>query len=120
MRFIKFADQAIEPVRKELDADIIEGAPEQMVWSHFVGNDARFKSGIWDSTAGVFRGPMSDQIEYCHILEGEARIETPDGQSRTVHAGDSFVMDNGLQPIWHVDNYIRKAYVICSVNPFDN
>lgn len=117
MKFTYFPDQTIEPVKKEFDADIIEGSPEQHVWSHFVGNGDRFKSGMWDSTAGVFRGPMTDQIEYCHILEGEARIDTPDGQSRTVRAGDSFVMDNGLQPVWHVDKYVRKYYVICAVDP---
>lgn len=116
MKFVKFSDQTIEPVKKELTDDIIEGSPEQTVWSHFLGNDSKFKSGMWDSTAGVFRGPMNNQIEYCHILEGEARIETPDGVSRIVRSGDSFVMDNGLQPIWHVEKYVRKYYVICDVD----
>ena len=115
MQFVNFAEQNVEPFEKEFAQDIIDGAPVQKVWSHFVGNDGQFKSGMWDSTAGVFRGPMNDQIEFCHILEGEARIETADGQSRTVKAGDAFVMDNGLQPVWHVENYIRKHYVICSV-----
>lgn len=115
MQFINFSDQEIAPVDKEFAEDIIEGTPKQKVWSHFVGNNGRFKSGMWDSTAGVFHGPMDDQIEFCHILEGEARIETADGVSRTVKAGDAFVMDNGLQPIWHVQHYVRKHYVIVSV-----
>lgn len=114
MKFINFTQQVVEPFNKEFAEDIIDGSPEQKVWSHFVGNDGNFKSGMWDSTAGVFRGPMNNQIEFCHILEGEARIETPDGQSRTVRAGDAFVMDNGLQPVWHVEKYVRKYYVICS------
>lgn len=115
MQFVSFAEQAIEPFDKEFSEDIIEGDPKQKVWSHFVGADGTFKSGMWDSTAGVFRGLMNDQIEFCHILEGEARIETADGASRTVKAGDAFVMDNGLQPVWHVETYIRKHYVIVSV-----
>jgi len=114
MKFIHFSEQTIEPVNKEFAEDIIEGEPKQKVWSHFVSADESFKSGMWDSTAGVFRGPMNDQIEFCHILEGEARIETADGQSRIVKAGDAFVMDNGLQPIWHVEKYVRKHYVIAS------
>lgn len=114
MKFINFVQQVVEPFNKEFAEDIIEGSPEQKVWSHFVGNDGNFKSGMWDSTAGVFRGPMNDQIEFCHILEGEARIDTPDGQSRTVRAGDTFVMDKGLQPVWYVEKYVRKYYVICS------
>jgi len=105
MQFINFSDQQIEPFDKAFDDDIIDGSPKQKVWSHFV------------STAGVFRGPMNDQIEFCHILEGEARIETADGASRVVRAGDAFVMDNGLQPVWHVENYVRKHYVIVAVPP---
>lgn len=115
MQFVNFADLNTEPFDKEFAADIIAGDPKQKVWSHFVGADGTFKSGMWDSTAGVFRGPMNDQIEFCHILEGEARIETADGTSRTVKAGDAFVMDNGLHPVWHVETYIRKYYVIVSV-----
>lgn len=114
MKFVSFSDQTIEPFKKEFAQDIISGTPEQNVWNYFVGANGAFKSGMWDSSAGVFRGPMNDQIEFCHILEGEARIETPDGSSRTVRAGDAFVMDNGLQPVWHVETYVRKYYVILS------
>jgi len=117
MQFVNFSEVSLEPVIKDIADDIIDGSPVHSVWSHFVGNDGQFKSGMWDSTAGVFVGPMNGQIEFCHILEGEARIETPDGQSRTVRAGDAFVMDNGLQPVWHVEKYVRKYYVICSVPP---
>lgn len=117
MKFTNFSEQKVDPIKKEFDKkNVIEGAPEQHVWNHFVGANDRFKSGMWDCSAGVFVGPMNNQIEYCHILEGEARIETPDGESRIVRAGDSFVMDNGLQPVWHVEKYVRKYYVICSVD----
>lgn len=117
MKFVNFSEQNIESTEKAFDQNnIIEGAPKQHVWNHFVGANDRFKSGMWDCSAGVFLGPMNDQIEYCHILEGEARIETPDGKSRTVRAGDSFVMDNGLHPIWHVEKYVKKYYVIAVVD----
>ncbi len=116
MRFIKFADQTTDPIKRDVaDEDIIEGSPDQHVWSHFVGANETFKSGMWDCAAGVFRGPMNNQIEFCHIVEGEATIEIPGGETYTVKAGDSFVMDNGLQPVWHVGKYVRKHYVICSV-----
>ena len=116
MQFINFAEQDITPFDKEVKDDIIEGTPKQKVWSHFVSSDGAFKSGMWDSTAGVFCGPMNDQIEFCHILEGEARIETADGESRVVKAGDVFVMDNGLQPVWHVEKYVRKHYVVAGAS----
>ncbi|WP_298839422.1 cupin domain-containing protein [uncultured Roseobacter sp.] len=115
MQFVKFAEQDIEPFKKEFAEDIVEGTPEQNVWNYFTGADGTVKSGMWDSTAGVFRGPMNNQIEFCQILEGDARIETADGASHTVKAGDAFIMDNGLQPVWHVGKYIRKYYVIVSV-----
>jgi hypothetical protein len=115
MRFVNFAEQVIQPVDKEFARDILSGRPKQRVWSHFVGAGGRFKAGMWESTAGQFVGPMTNQIEFCHILEGEAQIETSDGQSRTVRAGDAFVMDNGLTPVWHVETYVRKHYVILSL-----
>ena len=116
MRFVKFSDQTIEPVEKNIDDLIVSGNPKHMLWSHFLGANDTFKSGMWDSTAGVFHGPMNDQIEFCHILEGEASIEIPGAETFTVRAGDSFVMDNGLQPIWHVKEYVRKHYVICAIS----
>ena len=54
---------------------------------------------------------MKDQIEFCHIVEGRAKIVLGDGSDFTVKADDSFAMDNGLQPVWHVDN-IKKSFVI--------
>lgn len=108
MQFINFAEQDIPPIDKKFDDDIVDGNPKQKVWSHFVSANGAFKSGMWDSRAGVFRGPMNDQIEFCHILEGEARIEIADGKSRTVKAGDAFVMDSRLHPVWHVETYVRK------------
>lgn len=116
MKFTNFADQSAEAVQKDFpEENVIAGAPKQTVWNHFVGAGETVKSGMWDCTAGVFKGPMNDQIEFCHILEGEARIETADGGVFNVKAGDAFVMDNGLQPIWHVETYIRKHYVIVAV-----
>lgn len=55
---------------------------------------------------------MNDQIEFCHIIEGAATITIDDGTVRSVKAGDSFVMDNGLQPVWHVENAVKKSFVI--------
>lgn len=113
----KFADGTPPAVRQDTSANAISGNPEHTVWIHFKGADDAVRAGVWESTAGVFHGPQNDQIEYCHILEGEATIRTADGQEFTVRAGDGFVMDNGLQPIWTVDKYIKKQWVIVSVNP---
>ncbi|WP_298292875.1 cupin domain-containing protein [uncultured Litoreibacter sp.] len=113
----KFADGTPPAIRQETSANTISGSPEHTVWVHFKGANDAFRAGVWESTAGVFRGPQNDQIEYCYILEGEANIRTSDDQVFTVKAGDGFVMDNGLQPIWTVDKYIKKQWVIVSVDP---
>lgn len=110
----KFADCTTEAVQKDVGDLVVSGSPKHTGWPHFVGNAGAFRSGMWESTAGVFEGPMNDQIEFCHIIEGEARIVTGDKEV-TVRAGDGFVMDNGLQPVWHVENYVKKHFVIVAV-----
>lgn len=110
--FTHFSTKEVSPVQKDISEFIISGKPVHTSWLHFTGDNERFLSGEWQSTAGVFRGPMNDQIEFCHILEGGARIVLGDDSEIVVKAGDSFVMDNGLQPVWHVDEIVRKSFVI--------
>ncbi len=114
--FIKFSDSTVKPVQNDTTKVTVSGDPRHTAWVHFQGNDGAFRSGVWESTAGVFNGPMNDQIEFCHILEGKATIVVGD-ESFDVKAGDSFVMDNGLQPVWHVEEYVRKSFVIAVVPP---
>ena len=110
----KFENCSTEAVQKDISDLIVSGNPVHTSWPHFVGNNKTVCSGVWQSTAGVFRGPMNDQIEFCHIIEGEARIVTEDNEGFIVKAGDGFVMDNGLQPVWYVDNFVKKHFVIIS------
>jgi len=114
-QLIKFADQSPEAILQDTSGVTISGTPEHTVWVHFKGAEDKFRAGVWESTAGVFRGPQNDQIEYCFILEGGATIEMQDGQKFDVAAGDGFVMDNGLQPVWTVHDRVKKQWVILSV-----
>ncbi len=111
----KFSDQSPEAVSQDTSGVAISGAPEHTVWVHFKGADDQVRAGVWESTAGVFHGPQNGQIEYCHILEGSATIRLQDGTEFEVCAGDGFVMDNGLQPVWTVKDRVRKQWVIVSV-----
>ena len=115
----KFSDGNPPAVRQDNSSAVISGAPEHTVWVHFNGADNGVRAGVWESTAGVFHGPQNDQIEYCHILEGSATIRTQDGQEFHVKAGDGFVMDNGLQPVWTVEDRVKKQWVIVSVPAAD-
>ncbi|MGB0440107.1 MAG: cupin domain-containing protein [Paracoccaceae bacterium] len=110
----KFADQSPEAIHQDTSGVTVSGAPDHTVWVHFKSADETVRAGVWESTAGVFHGPQNNQIEYCYILEGGATIHTQDGQAFDVKAGDGFVMDNGLQPVWTVPNRVKKQWVIIS------
>jgi uncharacterized cupin superfamily protein len=114
MKFTKFADKDVPRVKKDITADIVSGAPEQHAYLKFSGHGDTIKSGIWESTAGVFTAVMQDQIEFCHILEGGAVIKTDVGTFE-VTEGDAFVMESGLKTEWTVETYVKKHFVICAV-----
>ncbi len=50
--------------------------------------------------------------EFCHILSGVSVIEEDGGETRTVSAGDSFVIKPGFKGTWEVLETTRKEYVI--------
>ena len=67
--------------------------------------------GIWQSTPGKWR-IQYDEWEFCHILSGKSVITDSDGNSRTVGAGDSFVLQPGFKGTWEVIETTAKEYVI--------
>ncbi|WP_390911874.1 cupin domain-containing protein [Pseudosulfitobacter sp. SM2401] len=115
MKFTLFRDQSPARVEKEIADSIVSGTPQQHAQLMFSGQQDSIKSGVWESTAGVFTAVMQDQIEFCHILEGSATIRTDEGETFTVKAGDGFVMESGLSTEWTVDDFIKKHFVICAV-----
>lgn len=115
MKFTLFRDQEVPRVEKNIADDIVSGAPKQHSQLMFSGHADTVKSGIWESTAGVFTAVMQDQIEFCHILEGSATIRTEHGETFEIKAGDAFVMESGLSMEWTVDTYIKKHFVITAV-----
>ena len=52
---------------------------------------------------------MNDQIEFCRIEEGGAKIVLGNGSDFTVKAGDGFVMHNGLQPVLACGRHRQEA-----------
>ena len=112
MKFTKFSDTNPPRVEKDLTGTIVSGAPVQHSQLMYAGHGDAIKSGIWESTAGVFTATMTDLVEFCHILEGAASIKTSDGNIYDVKAGDAFVMEAGLETEWTVETYIKKHFVI--------
>jgi uncharacterized cupin superfamily protein len=115
MTFTLFRDQSPARVEKDIADSILSGTPQQHAQLMYSGQRDTIKSGIWESTAGVFTATMQDQVEFCHILEGGATIRTDKGDTFTVAAGDAFVMENGLVTEWTVSEYVKKHFVICAV-----
>ncbi|MDR7031852.1 cupin domain-containing protein [Mesorhizobium sp. BE184] len=105
-----------------IDTDGIEpeeGAPAP---ERVLAGDPRFRTwnaeerdclyaGIWEATPGKWRIEY-DEWEFCHILSGISIIAEDGGESRTVRAGDSFVLRPGFKGSWEVLETTRKEYVI--------
>ncbi len=115
MKLTLFKDQDVPRVQKDISADIVEGQPVQHAELKFSGHNEKVKSGIRESTAGVFTADYSGIVEFCHILEGEASIKTEDGTVFTVSAGDGFVLDSGLKTVWTVKSFVKKHFMICQL-----
>lgn len=119
-RFILFGAPEIPRTEKDDSANLISGKAEQGVWLYSDDQQSGSKFGIWECNAGRFRAAMDGITEFCHILEGEAEITNlADRSTRIVRAGDSFVMEAGLQTEWHVPIYVKKCFAISAVNKND-
>jgi uncharacterized cupin superfamily protein len=116
MKLTLFKDQTPARVEKDFSDSILAGSPKQHAQLMYSGHNGTIKSGVWESTAGVFRADYEGIFEFCHVLEGSAVIKTSGGDVYSVEAGDGFTLDAGLQTEWTVDSYIRKHFVICQTS----
>lgn len=115
-RFILFGAPETARTVKDDSANLISGKADQGVWLYSDDVRTGAKFGIWECNAGRFRAKMDGYTEFCHILEGEAEITNlADRSRRNVRAGDSFVMEAGLEMEWYVPIYIRKCFAISAL-----
>ena len=115
MLLIDFKNHDVPRVQNDIGDSVVAGNPEHHAEVKFNGHDGKVRSGIWESTAGVFSADYNGIVEFCHILEGSARIKTEDGTEIEVSAGDGFVLDAGLKAEWSVDTFVKKHFMICQV-----
>lgn len=95
-KFIKFNDPAVPHVNKVVDpTSVIDGDPAQKSWLFADIASTGTRSGMWDCQAG------SAEI-----------TNLDDDTTKTVQAGDAFVMEPGLRTKWVVKDYIKKHFVI--------
>lgn len=109
-RFLTISTDAGEP---ELGAPasgrLIAGNPQFRTWN--VEEADGLYAGVWESTPGKWRIEY-DEWEFCHILSGVSVIAEDGGASRTVKAGDSFILRPGFNGSWEVLETTRKEYVV--------
>lgn len=93
------------PIESE---SIIAGAPVATAVTLTESKDKRYRSGIWECSAGTFHWFfVLDEI--VHILEGEVFIEY--GERRLhLQAGDVAYFPIGAATIWRVPNRVRKFF----------
>ncbi len=116
MQIVDFKLKDVPRNKNNIDDNIVSGNPEQHAQLKYNRNNGEVRSGIWESTAGVFTADYTGIVEFCHILEGEAKIKTGDGEVFHVSAGDGFILDEGLKTEWTVDTFVKKHFMICNVN----
>src|SRR5690554_4864344 len=90
---------------------VVKGNPTNRSWNLYSSADGKFFSGIWESEPGAWRIHYTEH-EFCHIIEGVSRLTSDEGTSRTVKAGDAFVIPAGFTGVWEVVERTRKHYAI--------
>ena len=77
--------------------------------------DGLLTAGLWDCTSGTFTW-IFRRDEIVHILEGEVRVH--DGPTRHVLVpGCVAFFPCGLETIWEVPTYVKKAFVLRAAPP---
>lgn len=77
----------------------------------FTSGDEAFTTGFWEREPDTwsFERPYD---EIALILAGVADIETEDGQTLRIEAGDVLVTPKGSMGTWHIRETIVKFYAI--------
>lgn len=73
--------------------------------------DGRSEAGIWEATPGEFPSTRVGFAEVCQVLAGRVTIDSTDGASTELVAGDLFVTPEGWSGTWRVHETLRKAWV---------
>jgi uncharacterized cupin superfamily protein len=89
---------------------ILHGSPDQKIDNRFSSACGRFNAGIWQGEIGTWEVYFTE-YEYCEILAGVSTIVDCEGVTRTVRAGDRFVIPAGFKGTWEVVQSCRKIYV---------
>lgn len=96
---------------------IVEGNPVARAGLHSPSIDGNASTHIWECTAGTFWWTF-DGEETVFILEGQVRVTTPNGETRTLKPGDIAYFAEDTKALWDIDDYVKKvAFCRAPTNP---
>ena len=109
---VDFAQNTVAPERYRPDAHkILSGSPEQTVFNHYGSPCGQMNAGVWEGAVGQWTVNYTEH-EYCEIVQGVSVLRDNQGNSKTLRAGDRFVIPAGFQGTWEVLEACRKIYVV--------
>ena len=89
----------------------VHGRPMQRTWNHYVSDDGKFFSGIWEGEPGCWRVSYTEH-EFCRILSGRSILRSAGGEETELGAGVDFVIPAGFEGEWEVIETTKKIYAI--------
>ena len=111
LQYVPIDTTAVEPEQgSPAEERLISGEPRFTTWNLDEAPGGIY-AGVWEATPGKWRIEY-DEWEFCHILTGVSVISEDGGETRTVTAGDSFILKPGFKGSWEVLETTRKEYVI--------
>lgn len=109
--FVDIDAELVDPEHGQPAKDrLISGEPKFRTWN-LEEQPGGLYAGVWEATPGKWRIEY-DEWEFCHILSGVSVISEDGGETRTISAGESFVLRPGFKGTWEVLETTRKEYVI--------
>jgi uncharacterized cupin superfamily protein len=88
---------------------ILDGQPIARAITLTQSVDKRFRSGVWECTAGTFEWHFGVD-EIVHILHGEVFIDCGEGRRLHLKPGDVAHFPAGTSTRWHVPEHVRKFF----------
>jgi uncharacterized cupin superfamily protein len=111
LRCAKFETSRTDLLPQPIDPSWIkEGAPVARSVTLSKSPDSLLTAGLWDCTAGTFAW-IFGRDEIVHVLEGEVRVH----EGATTHVlvpGSVAYFPRGLETVWEVRTYVKKAFVL--------
>ncbi|MBD8596898.1 cupin domain-containing protein [Pseudomonas sp. W2Oct36] len=90
---------------------ILKGEPNQTVYNHYNSPCGQLNAGVWEGEVGQWKVNYTEH-EYCEIVQGVSVLRDEAGKSKTLRAGDRFVIPAGFKGTWEVLEACRKIYVV--------